>query len=76
MKKVYEIKKENVTADWGRHINDGVLKRIYTDEATAAALVEEYKAMIEKLGQWWMGTGKGEDNRPKVWAEALEVEGL
>lgn len=74
MKKVYIIKKENVTADWGRHINDEMIKAVYTEDPTAE--VEVLKAEIEKRGAWWMGTGTGKDNRPNVWAEVLEVEGL
>lgn len=76
MKKVYMIKIEEVTNDWGRHIRDNVVRTIYTDEATATALVEAEKARIENTPYWWMDTGKGADNRPNVWAEGLEVEGL
>ena len=76
MKKVYEIKKENVDPNYGMHRGDEVLKRIYTDEETAMKLVEEYKTEIENRGYWWMDTGKGADDRPAVWAVALEVEGL
>ena len=76
MKKVYEIKEEAVSTDWGIHIGDRVVKRVYTDEATAQEIVEAYKADLEAHRGWWIGVGRGEDNRPNVWAEALEVEGL
>ena len=70
MKKIYRIKIEEVTADWGRFI--GYIEEFVATE-NIEAVIEAKKAEIEKIGQWWMGYGKGEDNRPKVIAEELII---
>ena len=60
-KNVYMIKAEEVTADWD----------------TVYGIIEEERAKIAAMGQWWMGYGKDyEKDAPKVWAELIMVEGL
>lgn len=70
MKKIYKIKVERVTADWGRF--EGY-DETYVRTDNIAAVVEMKKAEIEKIGAWWMGYGKAEDGRPNVEAEELNV---
>jgi len=70
MKKIYKIKVELVTADWGR-FNGYDETYVRTDNVTA--VVEAKKAEIEKIDAWWMSYGEAEDGRPKVTAEELDV---
>ena len=77
MKKVYEIKavKDN---GYGRGTVE-VLRRLYTTkeeaERIAAAKVEEI--LNEWPREWWMHyEDMRHEDKPTVWAEALEVEGL
>ena len=76
MKKVWMIMTEEVSADYGRHLCDITLRALYTDEAGRDEAIEAEKAKIEAKPAWWMGVAEAEDKRPKVWARALEVEGL
>lgn len=76
-KNVYMIKAEEVTADWGRHIRNVTLRTVYADWDTVYGIIEEERAKIAAMGQWWMGYGKDyEKDAPKVWAELIVVEGL
>ena len=70
MKKIYKVKVEEVTADWGRHL--GYIEE-YVATANIEAVIEAKKAEIEAVGAWWMGYGKGKDNRPNVTAEEITV---
>ena len=70
MKKIYKIKVERVTADWGRFAG---YDETYVRTDNVAAVVEAKKAEIEKIGAWWMGYGEAEDGRPNVEAEELNV---
>jgi hypothetical protein len=70
MKKIYKIKVERVTADWGRF--EGY-DETYVRTDNVDAVVEAKKAELEKIGAWWMSYGEGMDGRPKVTAEELNV---
>ena len=70
MKKIYKVKVEKVTADWGRH--DGYIEE-YVATENIDAVVEAKKAEIEKIDAWWIGYGKGADKRPNVEAEELTI---
>ena len=77
MKKVYEIKA--VKDDGYGRGNVEVLKRVYTTEGAAAEMARDIAGtiMAKWPREWWMHyeDTKHED-KPTVWAEALEVEGL
>ena len=70
MKKIYKVKVEEVTADWGRHV--GYIEE-YVATENIEAVIEAKKAEIEEVGAWWMTIGKGEDKRPNVTAEEITV---
>lgn len=76
MKKIYEIKA--IKDDGYGHGHIGVVRRMYTtkDEAEkiAKALPDEIIAKWPR--EWWMHYTEGENNKPTVWVEELEVEGL
>lgn len=66
----------------GRMTIDGWYKGVEVKETVLATAhdalkyVEEVKQAIEHCGQWWMDTAKGNDNRPMVYAEKVEVKEL
>lgn len=70
MKRIYKVKVERVTEDWGRFLR---YDEEYVMTENIEKVIEEKKAEIENIGQWWMGYGKGEDKRPNVTAEEIEV---
>ena len=69
MKKIYRMKIERCDCE-GRY-NRTEEEFIATENIEA--VVEAKKAEIEKIGCWWMGYCKGDDNRPEVTAEALTI---
>lgn len=70
MKRIYKVKAERVTADWGRF--DGY-DETYVATENIENVIEAKKAEIEKIGAWWMGYGKADDGRPNVKAEELTI---
>lgn len=70
MKKIYKVKMERVTGDWGRH--DGY-EETYVKTDNIEAVVEARKTAIEAKPEWWMTYGTGNDNRPEVTAEELTI---
>jgi hypothetical protein len=70
MKKIYKVKVERVTEDWGRFLR---YDEEYVMTENIEKVIEEKKAKIENIGQWWMGYGEGEDKRPNVTAEEITV---
>ena len=66
----------------GRMTMDGWYKGVEVKETVLATAhdvlkyVEEVKQEIERRGQWWMDTAKGNDGRPMVYAEKVEVKEL
>lgn len=70
MKRIYKVKVERVTEDWRRFLR---YDEEYVMTENIEKVIEEKKAEIENIGQWWMGYDKGEDKRPNVTAEEIEV---
>ena len=77
MKKVYEIKAIEDNG-YGRG-TVVVVKRVYTTEGAANEMARDLTGdiMARWPREWWMHyTEDRETGKPRVWAEALEVEGL
>lgn len=68
MKRIYKVKVERVTADWGRFVG---YDETYVVTENIENVIETKKAEIEKIGAWWMGYGEDDDGRPNVKAEEL-----
>ena len=78
MKKVYIIKAEKVTGDWGRYDGEETLRTIYATKDEMHAVVREEIEKITARGAWWMDHARNAVNReiPNIIVETLEVEGL
>jgi hypothetical protein len=70
MKRIYKVKVERVTADWGRFVG---YDETYVATENIENVIEARKTEIEKIGAWWMGYGEGNDGRPNVTAEELTI---
>lgn len=70
MKRIYKVKVERVTMDWGMFNG---YDETYVATENIENVIEAKKAEIEKIGAWWCGYGKGEDGRPNVLAEELTI---
>ena len=71
MKKIYKVNVERCDAYEGKYTHTDA-EYVRTDNIDA--YIEAKKAEIENRGYWWMDHRKGEDNRPMVTAEEIEIK--
>lgn len=70
MMKVYEVRIEKVSADWGRH--EGWKNVAYTiNKERAEEIATAKKAEIAVMPTWWMVYGKTAKGEPRV--EVVEL---
>lgn len=68
--KVYEVKLEKVTGDWGRFAGwERIALTLNKEKAEEIATAKREEAA--NIECWWMGYGKGNDGKPNVVVEEL-----